>query len=85
MLTLVKKNTFGKVENQIFINVNVPNANELLNRGLIYLKQNRLGFAKAFFQHAAKLNHTVAEHHLLILNNQELPVHVRIGTILNHY
>jgi hypothetical protein len=57
----------------------------LFQTGLVLLKHNRVGFAKAFFQHAVKLNHTVAEHHLLILNNQELPVHVRIETILNNH
>jgi hypothetical protein len=76
-------NLIGDIDTQL--QAGAKNPDTLFSFGLILLKYNRPGFAKAFLQHAAKFNHIVAEQHLLILDDRKLPVVVRIETILNNY
>jgi hypothetical protein len=52
---------------------------------LMYLEDNRVGFASAFFKQASKLGQIQAQKYYRILSNPKLSLENRINKILNHH
>jgi hypothetical protein len=77
-------NTFS-IDKTLLNKAEKHDTDALFQLGLIHLQHNRAGFARALFQHAAKIGHEVSKKCLAILEDCKISVKDRVETILTNY